>query len=147
MAGRQVLIDWLANLARSYVFSTASPEAIAASGRAALKLVRQEPHRRTGLLSRAAKVRQQLKTLGWQTGNSTSQIIPLHIGDPDKTLQAAARLRERGLFVPGIRPPSVPQGESLLRISLSYAHDQEMIDRLLRELATLTTWCSTWCST
>jgi 8-amino-7-oxononanoate synthase len=147
VAGRQVLIDWLANLARSYVFSTASPEAIAASGRAALKLVRQEPHRRTGLLSRAAKVRQQLKTLGWQTGNSTSQIIPLHIGDPDKTLQAAARLRERGLFVPGIRPPSVPQGESLLRISLSYAHDQEMIDRLLRELATLTTWCSTWCST
>ena len=137
VAGRRALIDWLANRARSYVFSTASPEATAAAGRAALQLVRHEPHRRTGLLARAANVRQQLTFQGWRIGNSTSQIIPIVVGDPAATLQAATRLRQHGLFVPGIRPPSVPQGESLLRISLSYAHDQEMIDRLLRELATI----------
>lgn len=135
VAGRRPLIDWLANRARSYVFSTASPEAAAAAGRAALRLVRQEPERRVKLLDRAAYVRMQLVSQGWQIGNSNSQIIPILIGDPATTLQAAATLRERGLFVPGIRPPSVPQGESLLRISLSVAHDQEMIDRLLRELA------------
>ena len=137
VAGRQSLIDWLANRARSYVFSTASPEATAAAGRAALRVVRQEPHRRADLLARAANVRQQLTMQGWKIGNSTSQIIPILVGDPATTLQAAGRLRERGLFVPGIRPPSVPQGESRLRISLSYVHDQEMIDRLLRELASI----------
>jgi len=137
VAGRQTLIDWLANRARSYVFSTASPEATATAGRAALQIVQREPHRRTELLARAANVRRQLAIQGWELGNTTSQIIPLFVGDPAMTLQAATRLRERGLFVPGIRPPSVPQGESLLRISLSYAHDQEMIDRLLRELADL----------
>ena len=137
VAGRQTLIDWLANRARSYVFSTASPEATAAAGRAALRLVRQEPHRRADLLARAANVRQQLTVQGWNTGNSTSQIIPILLGDPATTLQASGRLRERGLFVPGIRPPSVPQGESRLRISLSYAHDQEMVDQLLRELAAI----------
>ena len=134
MAGRRALVDWLANRARSYVFSTASPEASAAAGRAALRLVREEPQRRTTLLDRAAYVRKQLAGQGWQIGNSHSQIIPILIGDPTTTLRAAAQLRARGLFVPGIRPPSVPQGESLLRISLSYAHDQEMIDHLLREL-------------
>jgi 8-amino-7-oxononanoate synthase len=137
VAGRQTLIDWLANRARSYVFSTASPEGIAVAGRAALRVVRQEPHRRTELLARAADVRRQLANQGWQTGDSISQIIPVLVGDPATTSRAATRLRERGLFVPGIRPPSVPQGESLLRISLSYLHDQEMIDRLLGELAAL----------
>ena len=137
VAGRRTLIDWLANRARSYVFSTATPEASAAAGRAALRLVRQEPERRAMLLSRAAHVRDALLGQGWRIGNSISQIIPILIGDPAMTMHAAARLRERGIFVPGIRPPSVPHGESLLRISLSYSHDQEMIDRLLRELASI----------
>lgn len=135
VAGRRALIDWLANRARSYVFSTASPEASAAASRAALRVVRQQPQRRQQLLANAANLRRQLAQQGWQTGQSTSQIIPLFIGDPGATVQAATQLRQRGLFVPAIRPPSVPQNESLLRISLSYAHDQQMIDRLLHELA------------
>jgi len=137
VAGRHAVIDWLANRSRPYVFSTASPEAMAAAGRAALRLVQQHPERRNVLLSRAAEVRQQLTRQGWRIGNSQSQIIPVFMGDPEDTLKAAGRLRQRGLFVPGIRPPSVPDGESLLRISLSYAHDPTMIDRLLREFASL----------
>ncbi len=134
VAGRRALIDWLANRARSYVFSTAPPAAAAAAGRAALRIVRQQPERRSQLLQTAATVRQALVDQGWTIGNSQSQIIPLFIGDPGATAQAAATLHARGLFVPGIRPPSVPEGESLLRISLSYAHDDAMIGRLLDEL-------------
>jgi 8-amino-7-oxononanoate synthase len=131
VAGSERLIQWIYNRARPYVFSTALPAANAAAALAALDIVKHEPQRRTALLSRADEVRRRLAGRGWNIGNSHSQIIPLYIGDAERTMQLAGRLREQGLFVPGIRPPSVPQGESLLRISLSYAHTDSMIERLL----------------
>jgi 8-amino-7-oxononanoate synthase len=137
VVGRQSLIDWLANRARTYVFSTAQPAATSAAAIAALDIVRSEPQRREQLLTRAAALRAQLIEQGWNTLGSESQIIPLVVGDPDRTMQFAERLREAGFFVPGIRPPSVPEGESLLRLSLSYHHTDEMTDALLKELAKL----------
>ncbi|MCY2994122.1 MAG: 8-amino-7-oxononanoate synthase [Planctomycetota bacterium] len=137
VAGSQRLMDWLTNRARPYVYSTAPPEAIAAAALEALRLVRAEPERRTTLLTRAARLRQQLQQAGWSTGNSMSQIVPILIGHPLRTTQISAVLRERGFLIPGIRPPTVPEGESLLRISLSYAHTDEMLDRLVTELAQL----------
>ncbi|HTQ39231.1 MAG TPA: 8-amino-7-oxononanoate synthase [Pirellulales bacterium] len=134
-AGRRSLIDWLLNRARSYVFSTAFPPAVAAAATAALQIVRDEPQRRQELLARAAALRRQLTAQGWNLAHSESQIIPLYIGDPRRTMQLAETLRERGLLVPGIRPPSVPAGESLLRISLSWAHTPAMLDKLLAALA------------
>jgi 7-keto-8-aminopelargonate synthetase-like enzyme len=86
------------------------------------------------LLERAAELRGALKAQGWNIGDAAGQIIPVIIGDARATMQIADRLRERGLFVPGIRPPSVPEGESLLRISLSYGHTPEMIERLVEEM-------------
>ena len=135
VAGSRNLIDWLVNRARSYVFSTAHPPAVAAAALAALDIVRDEPHRRTMLLDRAAELRNALRKQGWNIGDAAGQIIPVIIGDARATMQIAGRLRERGLFVPGIRPPSVPEGESLLRISLSYGHTPEMIEQLVEELA------------
>ncbi|MCO6456656.1 MAG: 8-amino-7-oxononanoate synthase [Pirellulaceae bacterium] len=135
VAGRRSLIDWLANRARPYVFSTAPPEAACAAGLAALQCVRDEPQRRRNLLAAAAELRQRLSEQGWNTGHSASQIIPLIIGEPQPTMELAARLRARGLLVPGIRPPSVPPGQSLLRLSLTALHTPEMIDRLLAALA------------
>ena len=137
VVGQQRLIDWLANRARSYVFSTAPPEATAAAAIEALRLVQCEPHRRVALLDRAASLRGQLKQQGWSTADSASQIIPVIIGDSARTMDKASTLREFGLLVPGIRPPSVPAGESLLRISLSYAHTEKMIDRLLKAMTQL----------
>jgi 8-amino-7-oxononanoate synthase len=137
VAGSQRLMDWLTNRARPYVYSTAPPEAIAAAALEALRLVRAEPERRTTLLTRAARLRQRLQQAGWSTGNSISQIIPVIIGDPQRATQMSAVLRERGFLIPGIRPPTVPEGESLLRISLSYAHTDEVLDRLATELAQL----------
>ena len=64
------------------------------------------------------------------TATARRQIIPLYVGDPDRTMQLAAKLRDAGYFIPGIRPPTVPEGESLLRISLCYHHTPAMIDVL-----------------
>lgn len=137
VCGPQPVIDWLANKARSYVFSTAQPAAIAAAGLAALEIVEREPQRRTELLSRAANLRDALSAQGWNIGASTSQIIPLVIGNVAETMRLAAALREQGLIVPGIRPPTVPAGESLLRISLCHGHTPELIARLVDVLKEL----------
>jgi 8-amino-7-oxononanoate synthase len=137
VCGRQSLIDWLANRARTYVFSTAQPAATHAAAIAALDIVQSEPHRRQQLLAAAANLRSRLREQGWNTGQSTSQIIPIIIGDAASTMQLAAQLRDAGFFVPGIRPPSVPEDESLLRLSLCCHHTPEMIDALVQELARL----------
>jgi len=137
VCGSRSLIEWLANRARTYVFSTAQPPATSAAAIAALDIVEREPHRREQLLARAAGLRARLKQQGWNTGNSSSQIIPLVIGDPKRTLELAGSLREAGYFIPAIRPPSVPEGQSLLRLSLCYHHTPEIIDALTDQLARL----------
>ena len=138
VAGSRTLIDWLVGRARPYVFSTAMPAAVAAAGIAALDIVAQQPARGAALLARAAALRDDLRAMGWNTGASASQIIPLVVGAPERAVMLAAALRERGLFVPAIRPPTVPDGEACLRISLSCGHTDAMLARLreaLRELA------------
>ncbi len=136
VCGQQRLIDFLINKARSYVFSTASPPANSDAARAALAIVQSEPGRRAQLLTNADDLRSRLSDQGWRVGGQ-SQIIPVIIGNPEKTMQLAAALRGRGLWVPGIRPPSVPEGSSCLRISLSYAHTAEMIERLVGAMGTI----------
>jgi 8-amino-7-oxononanoate synthase len=137
VCGERRLIEWLANRARSYVFSTAQPAATSAAGVAALEIVRDEPHRRRELLEKAGALRLRLREQGWDVGRSASQIIPIVIGDATRTMEFAGRLREAGFFVPGIRPPSVPEGESLLRLSLCWHHSGEMLEGLLRQLAAM----------
>ena len=137
VAGRRSLIDYLANRARSYVFATSPPAALAAASWQAVRLVRAEPWRREQLLIKAAHLREALRAQGWNIGRSESQIIPLLVGEPRRALQLSAELRRQGFFVPAIRPPSVPPGESLLRISLSYAHDDALLAALLEQLALL----------
>jgi len=79
-------------------------------------------------------LREQLSAAGWNIGGSESQIVPVILGAPARAMRASAALREAGYFVPGIRPPSVPAGESLLRISLSWLHEPEQVERLVKEL-------------
>jgi 8-amino-7-oxononanoate synthase len=134
VCGRQSLIDWLANRARTYVFSTAQPAATSAAALAALDIVRDEPKRRERLLAAAAELHSRLRDGGWNTGQSESQIIPIYVGEPERAVVLAGELREAGFFVPAIRPPSVPDGESLLRLSLCYQHTAEMFEALLCQL-------------
>jgi 8-amino-7-oxononanoate synthase len=134
VVGSQRLIDWLTNRARPYLFSTATPAAVAAAGLRALEIIQHEPERRESLFGNAQDLRNKLRFLGFEIGNSQSQIVPVILGDPNRTMAAAAALRERGFFVPGIRPPSVPEGQSLLRISLTTLHTEEQIDNLVAAL-------------
>jgi 8-amino-7-oxononanoate synthase len=130
VCGSRSLIEWLVNAARPYVFSTALAPPIAAAATKALEIVRDEPWRRIELLNRATSLRSRLVKRGWQIGASESQIIPLVAGPPEQALEWSRQLRASGLLVPAIRPPSVPDGQSLLRISLSAGHSVEMIERL-----------------
>jgi 8-amino-7-oxononanoate synthase len=135
VCGSQSLVRWLANRARTYVFSTAHPAAVSAAVLVALELVDQEPESRQGLLQRAATLRDRLRERGWDTGQSASQIVPVVIGSAERTMRISGALRERGIWAPGIRPPSVPEGESLLRLGITAAHTDEMLERLLAGLA------------
>ncbi|MCC7084535.1 MAG: 8-amino-7-oxononanoate synthase [Pirellulales bacterium] len=135
VVGQQKLIDWLTNRARAYVFSTALSSPVAAATIAAIELVQSESQRRWQLLDRAGELRERLSAQGWNIGRSCAQIIPIYLGDAEQTMDLAQTLRGCGLFVPGIRPPSVPTGKSLLRISLTWLHTPAMLDTLLQALA------------
>jgi len=130
VSGSRSLIDWLANKARAYVFSTAPPGPVCAAAEAALTIVEGEPERRTDLLAKAEKLRERLRAQGWTLGASASQIVPVVVGEAEKATAMQARFMERGLYVPAIRPPSVPEGSSRLRISLSAAHSEAMLEEL-----------------
>lgn len=137
VVGSRLLIEWLINRARPYVFSTAAPSAVAAAAVVALDIVCNEPERRRRLLARAESLRSDLTAQGWKVGDSASQIIPLVVGDPARALELSAALRDRGLLVPAIRPPTVPQGESCLRISLTHGHTEEAVQALVLALGEL----------
>lgn len=137
IVGPQVVIDWMTSTARSFIFSTAGTEAAAAAAVAAIDIVEQEPERRARLMSLCDHLRSELAARGISCGTGRSQIVPIIVGDPQRTMQLASKLRERGMWVPGIRPPSVPVGESLLRISLTSSHSREQLDRLVDEVAKL----------
>jgi 7-keto-8-aminopelargonate synthetase-like enzyme len=131
VAGHAALIRWLAHAARPWIFSTAHPPAVAAAAWRAVELVSEEPHRRYELLARAADVRDRLSRAGVAVAGE-AQILPLVVGQAEAAVAAAARLAEKDLFVPAIRPPSVPEGQSLLRVSLSWLHTPEDLDRIVR---------------
>ncbi|MEM9353180.1 MAG: 8-amino-7-oxononanoate synthase [Planctomycetota bacterium] len=137
VAGSAKLIEWIANRARSYVYSTAHPAASAAAALAALRIMSDEPHRRTRVLEQAGRLRQMLQADGWDTAPSTTQIIPVVVGDPTETVRLAAGLREAGFWVGAIRPPSVPEGRSLLRIGVTAAHSDAMLEGLAEALRRL----------
>ena len=134
VAGSQSLIDWLLNRARSYIFSTAPPPAVAAAASVALNIVRDEPQLRQRLLARSQGLREQLIRQNWNVGTSASPIVPLVVGDPACAVKISAKLCDHGIFVPAIRPPTVPDGEACLRISLTAGHTDEMIATLLAAL-------------
>jgi 8-amino-7-oxononanoate synthase len=134
ISGSRDLIDYVINRGRSYIYSTAAPAAIYAAALVSLEIVEKEPHRRSELLDRAAALRDRLSANGWSVGPSASQIIPIVVGDPRRAVELAERLRSKGLFVPAIRPPTVPEGEACLRLSLTWGHTEEHIAALVDAL-------------
>ena len=135
VAGSSRLRDLLVNTARTFVFTCAlSPPQVAAA-HASLRVVQTEPERRKRLLTNASRLRAQLASYGIASGRSTTQIVPVIVGENTPTMQLSERLLERGYFAQGIRHPSVPQGSARLRITLMETHDAHEIDGLAAALA------------
>lgn len=137
VAGSGRLREWLLNRARPFVFSTATPPALAAATLEALRIVREEPWRRERLRQNARRLREGLASIGHDVaGEADGHIVPVLTGQAERTMRVGAALRERGFLTGAVRPPTVPAGGSRLRITLSAAHTPEQIDRLLDALAT-----------
>ena len=125
VAGDRCLIDYLHNRARSFIYTTAMPPPVLGAIAGALDLVVREPDRRTYLLEQAEEFRRVLTQGGFDTLGSETQIVPVLVGENARTLEIAARLRERGLMAVALRPPTVPPGRARVRFSLSAAHSRE----------------------
>jgi 8-amino-7-oxononanoate synthase len=134
VCGAGLLVRYLMNISRAYVFSTALAPAAAAAARRAVFLVGQEPRRREHLLALAESLRRQLREAGLDTGASTTHIVPVIVGAAAEAVAMQERLLAASLIVPAIRPPSVRAGSSRLRISLSAAHTEDDIVRLVTAL-------------
>jgi 8-amino-7-oxononanoate synthase len=132
VAGPQSLIDWLWNKARPQVFSTALPPAICAAAATAIEILQETPNLRQQLWRNCEFVRSRLAQSKLEVcPNSVGPIVPIILGDPEVAVMAQRKLEERGCLVAAIRPPTVPNGTSRLRISLSAAHDDAALQCLL----------------
>jgi 8-amino-7-oxononanoate synthase len=132
VAGSRALRELLINHCRSFIFTTALPPAVLAAAIAAIDLLYQEPQRRLALWHNIRALREGLRNLGFSLGSGESQIVPLVTGDAEKCMAFSERLLEKGVFAQGIRPPTVPEGTSRLRITLMATHTHEHLHRALR---------------
>lgn len=131
------VVDWLLQSARSYIFATAAPPALAAALLASLELFEEEAWRRTHLRALIARLRLACGDLKWRLLDSDTPVQPLIVGENTAAVELAEALQRRGIWVPAIRPPTVPPGTARLRISLSAAHAAEDVDRLAGALRDL----------
>ena len=141
VAGSDALVEWLLQKTRSYIFATAAPAMLASTLQTSLQLIEQDEWRREQLQRLIARLQtglaQGLQGSAWQLGVSSTAIQPLLIGPNDAALAVMQGLRERGLWVPAIRPPTVAEGTARLRIALSAAHTEADVDRLVQALTAL----------
>ena len=137
VASSSEIVETLLQRARTYIYTTALPPAVAAASRAALRLVREEPWRRARLLGHVARFRREALRLGLPLMDSSTPIQPLLLGTEAAALAASDALVAAGIWVPAIRPPTVPAGASRLRITFSAAHTDADVDRLLEALTAL----------
>jgi glycine C-acetyltransferase/8-amino-7-oxononanoate synthase len=135
VAGSSELSAWLINRARSFIYTTGVPPSVAASALTALDIVAQEPERRRRLWHNAKFLQEGLENLGYTLGPTRSPILPVLIGDAQPTMALAEALLRRGVFAHGIRPPTVPEGTSRLRVTPMATHSHEQLVQALEAFA------------
>jgi len=128
VAGPQALIDYIRNKSRPFIFTTALPAGSCAATITALKILRQQPGLRKRLWANTDYIKSRLNKMGLNLRNSVSPIVPIPIGDTKKTVAISQALWAKGLYVPAIRPPTVPRGTSRLRFSVMATHTEADID-------------------
>ncbi len=136
VAGSEALIESLIQLARSYVYTTALPPAVAEATRTSLRLIQTETWRREKLHELIRRFRQGASELALPLMRSFTPIQPLLLGETERALMVSERLREQGFLISAIRPPTVPEGTARLRITFSAEHDNAHVDQLLTALDT-----------
>ena len=137
VAGDEPLIETLIQHARTYIYTTALPPAVAEATRASLQIVRSEEWRRERLQSLVDRFVEQATQMGLSLTGARTPIQPVILGSPEAAVAASRTLRAQGILVPAIRPPTVAPGTSRLRITFSAAHEPAHVDRLLQALAPL----------
>ena len=135
VAGSEELIDALVQFARPYIYTTSQPPALACATLKSLELIRRESWRREHLSALIAQFRAGAQRIGLTLMDSPTAIQPILVGDSARALALSAALRQRGLLVTAIRPPTVPQGGARLRVTLSAAHTGAQVELLLNALA------------
>jgi len=135
VAGSEELIEALVQFARPYIYTTSQPPALACATLKSLELLRRETWRREHLAALIHQFRQGARHIGLQLMDSPTPIQPILIGDSAQALKLSRMLRERGLLVTAIRPPTVPVGSARLRVTLSAAHSEAQVQLLLNALA------------
>ncbi|HGA2318995.1 TPA: 8-amino-7-oxononanoate synthase [Pseudomonas putida] len=135
VAGSEELIEALVQFARPYIYTTSQPPALACATLKSLELLRRETWRREHLAALVRQFREGAEQIGLQLMDSPTPIQPILIGDSAQALKLSRMLRERGLLVTAIRPPTVPAGSARLRVTLSAAHSEAQVQLLLNALA------------
>lgn len=131
IASSKEVIDYVKHVGRALLFSASlAPPLVAAASRA-IKIIQEEPERRERLWKNAYKWLNGLKSLGFDTGMSTTPIVPVIVGDEEKVFEACCYLEENGVFVSPVVPPAVPPGRSLLRTSVMATHTDSHLERAL----------------
>ena len=136
VAGSQELIETLIQFSRSYIYTTAMPAAVAAATLVSLAKARAESWRRERLAALIRRFRQGAAELGYGLMDSDTPIQPIPVGEDADALALSRALEDQGLLVTAIRPPTVPEGQARLRVTLSAAHRESDVDRLLDALET-----------
>jgi 8-amino-7-oxononanoate synthase len=134
VAGDAVLIETLIQKARTYIYTTAMPPALADATRAALDVTRREEWRREKLRGLIARFRAGAGRLGLDLLESGTPIQPVMVGEPHRALRMSEALRDQGMLVVAVRPPTVPRGTARLRVTFSASHSEDDVDRLLAAL-------------
>jgi 8-amino-7-oxononanoate synthase len=134
VAGSDLLISYLINKARSLLYTTALPPSVLATAIAALALTEEEPVHREKLWINTNHFRKDVMALGYNTCGSETPIVPLLIGEADVAVTFSKRLMEEGIYIPAIRPPTVKNGQSRLRVTLMATHTKEQVDVLILKL-------------
>ncbi len=135
IAGSRLLIEYLINKARPFIFTTALPPAVVASAKKAVEVMEKEPVHWQRLRENIGFLREGLRALGFELPPYPTPIVPLIVGEAETALKLSQKLFEEGLFIPAIRPPAVPPGKARLRITVSAAHTKEEIQILLDKIA------------
>jgi len=129
------MVDYLINTSRSFIFSTAPPPPTVAAATAALELLESHPHQVARLRANAAALRDEFASEGIRAGGGETQIVPITVGDAERTMELCERALERGVFAQGIRPPTVPEGSSRLRLTVMVTHREGELRRAARQVA------------